>query len=130
MTDRQHLAATFNGHQLTAVTEEPTTKRIVVDPSGKLFWMPPFHAGEAEESLLYRSGQRVSFHLNGAFRRGIIDVVMPDGTLLWVWLDDGAGRRLLSADDTTLLVEPEPVEDTPPPALPNGAGKPDTSAFC
>ncbi len=92
----------YNEDQLSAITKQLTTRRIVFDAAGEPFWMPPFQPGDSERPPKHSAGDRVSFYLNGVARTGTIDVLTPDGTLLWVWLDGGAGRRLLYSDDSTL----------------------------
>lgn len=34
---------------------------------------------------------------------GVIDVWMPDGSAFWIWLDDGAGRRLVHESDAVQI---------------------------
>lgn len=133
MTDQSqptHVPATFVEHQKTAFTKQLTVKRIVFDPAGEPFWAPLSHSGEDEEPLRYRTGQRVSFYLDGAVRKGTIDVVMPDGTLLWVWLDGGAGRRLFSSDDSTLMLQRATTAGPAVAGLPVDVEKPDTPTEC
>ena len=40
---------------------------------------------------------------------GVIDVCMPDGSACWIWLDDGAGRRLVHESDPVQIVISPPV---------------------
>jgi hypothetical protein len=40
---------------------------------------------------------------------GVIDVCMPDGSACWIWLDDGAGRRLVHESDAVQIVISPPV---------------------
>ncbi|NWL10044.1 hypothetical protein DM793_01845 [Paenarthrobacter nitroguajacolicus] len=130
MTDQPqpaHVPATFAEHQKTASAKQLTTKRIVFDPAGEPSWTHLSNNGGDEEPLRYRTGKRVSFYLDGAARNGTIDAVMPDGTLLWVWLDDGAGRRLLSSDEPTLMLHPARTASPTVAALPVDIEKPDTS---
>jgi hypothetical protein len=44
-------------------------------------------------------GQRVRFHDGDKVISGVIDVMAPDGTALWVWCDAGLGRKLLWLPD-------------------------------
>jgi hypothetical protein len=42
---------------------------------------------------------------------GVIDVCMPDGSACWIWLDDGAGRRLVHQSDPVQIVISPPVPE-------------------
>jgi hypothetical protein len=47
----------------------------------------------------YAVGDRVVFEADGIAGSGIIDDVMPDGSVVWVWPDDAMGRKMLFAAD-------------------------------
>jgi hypothetical protein len=40
---------------------------------------------------------------------GVIDVCKPDGSAFWIWLDDGAGRRLVHQGDGVQIFTSSPV---------------------
>jgi hypothetical protein len=42
-------------------------------------------------------------------RSGVVDVCMPDGSACWIWLDDGAGRRLVHESDAVQIVIAPPA---------------------
>lgn len=52
----------------------------------------------------FESGQRVTVTLNARTASGIVDVVMADGSAVWIWMDDCAGRRLVHQDDGNSVV--------------------------
>lgn len=47
----------------------------------------------------YAVGDRVVFEAGGIAGSGVIDDVMPDGSVVWVWPDDAMGRKMLFAAD-------------------------------
>lgn len=47
----------------------------------------------------YTVGDRVVFEAGGIAGSGVIDDVMPDGSVVWVWPDDAMGRKMLFAAD-------------------------------
>jgi hypothetical protein len=47
----------------------------------------------------YAVGDRVVFEADGIAGSGVIDDVMPDGSVVWVWPDDAMGRKMLFAAD-------------------------------
>lgn len=47
----------------------------------------------------YAAGDRVVFEADGLSRSGVIDDIMPDGSVVWVWPDDAMGRKMLCATD-------------------------------
>jgi len=47
----------------------------------------------------YTVGDRVVFQADGIAGSGVIDDVMPDGSVVWVWPDDAMGRKMLFAAD-------------------------------
>lgn len=47
----------------------------------------------------YTVGDRVVFETGGIAGSGVIDDVMPDGSVVWVWPDDAMGRKMLFAAD-------------------------------
>jgi hypothetical protein len=55
---------------------------------------------EAAQSSGYSVGDRVAFDADGFVGSGVVDDVMPDGSVMWVWPDDGMGRRMLCVSDT------------------------------
>jgi hypothetical protein len=46
---------------------------------------------------------------------GVIDAWMPDGTAFWIWLDHGAGKRLVHESDAVDVListtDPDKVPD-------------------
>ena len=44
-------------------------------------------------------GDRVVFESEGTAGSGVIDDLMPDGSVVWVWPDDAMGRKMLYAAD-------------------------------
>lgn len=47
----------------------------------------------------YSVGDRVVFEAEGIPGSGVIDDLMPDGSVVWVWSDDALGRKMLFAAD-------------------------------
>ncbi|MFE4541033.1 hypothetical protein [Arthrobacter sp. NPDC056727] len=44
---------------------------------------------------------------------GVIDEWMPDGSSFWIWLDNGAGRRLVHETDVVkIVVAPAQTRDS------------------
>jgi hypothetical protein len=64
------------------------------------------------ESAPIPEGSRVRLMSDGReVGSGVLDVCMPDGSACWIWLDDGAGRRLVHERDAVQIVVPVgPVE--------------------
>lgn len=56
----------------------------------------PFHR---QSRPPYAAGDRITLEFDGIKSSGEIDVVMPDGSAIWVWFDGGAGRRMLCLRD-------------------------------
>lgn len=52
----------------------------------------------ADENVI-AAGDRIDAAVNGAPIRGVIDTMMPDGSIIWVQLDEGRGRRMLHRDE-------------------------------
>jgi hypothetical protein len=55
----------------------------------------------------YEGGQRVSFEAPGLRGSGVVDASMADGSIIWVWLDDAMGRRMLCLLEDGVAVSPE-----------------------
>ena len=51
----------------------------------------------------YGIGDRVTFDGEGLRGSGVIDAVMPDGSVVWVWTDDAMGRKMLCTADGVLV---------------------------
>ena len=47
----------------------------------------------------YGVGDRVVFEAEGVTGSGVIDDLMPDGSVVWVWSDNALGRKMLFAAD-------------------------------
>jgi hypothetical protein len=45
---------------------------------------------------------------------GVIDEWMPDGSSFWIWLDNGAGRRLIHESDVVNIVASAPIPESWP----------------
>jgi hypothetical protein len=51
------------------------------------------------------AGSRVRLQSRGRpALSGVLDEWMPDGSAFWIWLDDGAGRRLIHEGDGVEVV--------------------------
>jgi hypothetical protein len=46
---------------------------------------------------------------------GVIDTWMPDGTAFWIWLDHGAGKRLVHETDAVDVILSATNPDIPSP---------------
>jgi hypothetical protein len=60
------------------------------------------------------AGSHVHLLTNGQHTGGgVIDTWMPDGSAFWIWLDHGAGKRLIHKNDAVDAVvstpDPQPV---------------------
>lgn len=62
------------------------------------------HAGQG---LDFSVGTRVFFEADGFRGSGLIDDLMPDGSVLWVWPDDAMGRKMLCIGEAVIVVTPE-----------------------
>jgi hypothetical protein len=60
-----------------------------------------------EERL--KVGEHVSFIAEGIKGSGIIDAVMPDNSVIWIWADAGLGRRMLHPGTGTSIHPKRPV---------------------
>jgi hypothetical protein len=56
-------------------------------------------AAELPKPPGYAVGERVVFQSDGIAGSGVIDDIMPDGSVVWVWRDDAMGRKMLFAAD-------------------------------
>ncbi|WP_461163871.1 hypothetical protein [Arthrobacter sp. R4-81] len=54
-------------------------------------------------------GKRVLFEADGFKGAGVIDDVMHDGSIVWIWPDDGMGRKMLCVADAVVITCEEPV---------------------
>jgi hypothetical protein len=62
------------------------------------------------ESEAVPAGSRVRLLKDGGqVGSGVIDVCMPDGSACWIWLDGGAGRRMVHESDAVEIVVFPPV---------------------
>jgi hypothetical protein len=50
-------------------------------------------------TAMLSTGDRVVFETDGFGGAGIVDDAMPDGSVIWVWTDDGMGRRMICTKD-------------------------------
>ncbi len=53
-------------------------------------------------------GTKVLFEADGFKGAGIIDDVMHDGSIVWIWPDDGMGRKMLCVADAVVITREEP----------------------
>lgn len=60
----------------------------------------------------YTVGDRVVFEAGGIAGSGVIDDVMPDGSVVWVWPDDAMGRKMLFAADALSVRHEESESQT------------------
>ena len=56
----------------------------------------------------YAVGNRVLFEADGFKGAGVIDDVMHDGSIVWIWPDDGMGRKMLCVADAVVVTCEEP----------------------
>jgi hypothetical protein len=56
----------------------------------------------------YSVGNRVLFEADGVRGAGVIDDVMHDGSVVWVWPDDAMGRKMLCVADAVVVACEEP----------------------
>jgi hypothetical protein len=62
------------------------------------------------ESESIPEGSRVRLLSDGRhIGSGVIDVCMSDGSACWIWLDNGAGRRLVHESDAVQIAVSPPV---------------------
>jgi hypothetical protein len=52
---------------------------------------------------------------------GLVDAVMPDGTLIWLWMDNGQGRTLLLSEDDHRISARTGSNSTSPPTTEPGS---------
>lgn len=63
---------------------------------------PPSDPPAGWEELL--PGTRIEIRVEGRhIGYGTVDAVMPDGSVLWFWLDGGLGRQLVHISDHARL---------------------------
>jgi hypothetical protein len=66
-----------------------------------------------DESEAIPEGSHVGLISHGHYiGSGVIDAWMPDGSAFWIWLDHGAGRRLVHESDVVNIVVSGPIPDT------------------
>ncbi|WP_458114009.1 hypothetical protein M1D88_08010 [Arthrobacter sp. R1-13] len=59
----------------------------------------------------YSVGDRVVFESERRTGSGVIDDLMPDGSVVWVWSDDAMGRKMIfGADALSVRHEERPHE--------------------
>lgn len=68
-------------------------------PEEKSRYMPPSDADYIGNWTSLARGEKVVIADNTAELRGQVDAVTEDGLILWLHLEDGAGRRLLTRTD-------------------------------
>ena len=70
---------------------------------------------EVEKWVWLNSGQRVRVKREReAVSGGFVDLVAPDASIFWVWLDDGRGRIALHEDDkVSVWYEDNQASSTP-----------------
>jgi hypothetical protein len=56
----------------------------------------------------YSVGKRVMFEADGVRGSGVVDDVMHDGSVVWIWPDDAMGRKMLSVADSVVVAFEEP----------------------
>lgn len=56
----------------------------------------------------YSVGNRVLFEADGVRGAGVIDDVMHDGSVVWIWPDDAMGRKMLCVADAVVVACEEP----------------------
>ena len=59
------------------------------------------HAGQG---LDFSVGTRVFFEADGFSGSAVIDDLMPDGSVIWVWPDDATGRKMLCFGEAVIVV--------------------------
>jgi hypothetical protein len=57
----------------------------------------------------YSVGTRVMFEADGVRGAGVIDDVMHDGSVVWIWPDDAMGRKMLCIADAVVVACEEPI---------------------
>ena len=59
------------------------------------------------ESAGFSVGTRVVFESDGLNGSGVIDDLMPDASVMWIWPDDAMGRKMLCLADTVVVTYEE-----------------------
>jgi hypothetical protein len=59
------------------------------------------HTGQG---LDFSVGTRVFFEADGFSGSAVIDDLMPDGSVIWVWPDDATGRKMLCIGEAVIVV--------------------------
>lgn len=79
------------------------TQGISFDDAGSGRWEPGFH-GHIQPGINppQLRGQRTQVVIDGKTILGTIDDATQDGTIVWVWLDAGNGRRLFRSDEVSI----------------------------
>lgn len=62
------------------------------------------HSGQGLDSAV---GTRVFFEADGFRGSAVIDDLMPDSSVIWVWPDDATGRKMLCIGEAVIVVAPE-----------------------
>lgn len=70
---------------------------------------PSSAAARKDQAHGFSVGNRVLFEADGFKGAGIIDDVMHDGSIVWIWPDDGMGRKMLCVADAVVVTCEEPV---------------------
>ncbi|MGX9898777.1 hypothetical protein ACW0JT_00855 [Arthrobacter sp. SA17] len=70
---------------------------------------PSSSAARKDQAHGFSVGKRVLFEADGFKGAGIIDDVMHDGSIVWIWRDDGMGRKMLSVVDAVVVTCEEPA---------------------
>jgi hypothetical protein len=66
-------------------------------------FLPPSNADYIRDWTMLAPGERVFLVKNNAAElSGRVDTVTEDGSILWLHLEDGAGRRLFTHTDSVL----------------------------
>lgn len=69
---------------------------------------PVSAAARKDQPHGFGAGSRVLFEADGFKGAGVIDDVMHDGSIVWIWPDDGMGRKMLCVADAVVVTCEEP----------------------
>jgi hypothetical protein len=69
---------------------------------------PASAAAKKDPAHGFSVGNRVLFEADGFKGAGIIDAAMHDGSIVWIWPDDGMGRKMLCVADAVVITCEEP----------------------
>lgn len=59
---------------------------------------------DAGQGLDFSVGTRVFFEADGFSGSAVIDDLMPDGSVIWVWPNDATGRKMLCFGEAVIVV--------------------------